>query len=112
MNELNQWTRPQWCEHCNRDVTYFGHAPDCPEYDSVALIPVEQRIAEAVAAEREACAAIADDILAKMNGWHPTQDWAQQYMRGRKEVAMACAAAIRARAGGEEAPMPPELPQG
>lgn len=53
MNEWDWWKRSQWCSHCNRDITYFGHAPDCPE--CIAAVPdVEQQIAEAVAAEREA----------------------------------------------------------
>jgi len=61
---------------------------------------VLQEVSEAVAAERDACAKVADDILTKMPNYHPKSDWAQQYIRGRTEVAIACAAAIRARGGG------------
>ena len=61
MSELEWWEKPQWCSHCNRDVTYFGHASDCADY--ISPNHVQQRIDDAVAAEREACCAVNAKLL-------------------------------------------------
>ena len=64
-----------------------------------AFMDIERAIAEAVAAEREACAKVCDE-RAKKHRDTPTDDLGESYQLGHAtDEANACAAAIRARGG-------------
>jgi hypothetical protein len=114
VSEPAWWEWPQWCSHCNRDVTYFGHASDCPDYITHAVWG--SRITEAVAAEREACCR---DVCGQCAGINPTYGpaifeqpplgtmppfWQHpNVVTGNPWDAVPChAAAIRTRVGGSD----------
>ncbi|HUW08288.1 MAG TPA: hypothetical protein VM537_01090 [Anaerolineae bacterium] len=71
---------------------------ECPE--CIAAQPdVEQRIAEAVAAEREACRLLCNAIAMREAQYEPPGDIPQAFVTARVRIANECAAAIRARTG-------------
>lgn len=123
MSDFSEWPefrwceRPQWCNHCYADVTVFGHQPDCPDYvELIEPADVERRIAEAVAAEREALLEALFpiyDLMYVKDGvdWHCRLCGGYNYTKETLVHGMTCPmgraqTAIRARAGkGEQTPM-------
>jgi len=95
----------------NEDEVILGLAEMDRQADTAARIAVQ-----AVAAGWEACAKVADDharyYMAQAAALDPEFPQTANGARSQGLTARAIAAAIRARAWGEEAPMPPEPPQG
>lgn len=93
-------TPAQACECATWARPYGTHVLEahhrwCSQYDARAVIAaLEQRVADAVAAERESCARVCETPVALPS----VGAWAQPFAVCERS-ARACAAAIRARGG-------------